>query len=85
MADMFQYIICVGSRFYGAFLLKSSTSFNTSYVSVQEMISNSDNNSAYAFQYIICVGSSFGTLSPYGRLWQFQYIICVGSRSQYYR
>ena len=52
----FQYILCVGSRFFIFSSLYRYICFNTSYVSVQD-IEKTEPKRWCRFQYILCVGS----------------------------
>ena|GEM_PF-5459883 len=63
---------------YDKFYQECGASFNTSYVSVREFDTET-NELKVEFQYIICVGSSDieRQIALVGEL--FQYIICVGS------
>ena len=54
--QLFQYILCVGSRKISFEVNANMKSFNTSYVSVQEDDIKAIKN-LIAFQYILCVGS----------------------------
>ena len=79
---LFQYILCVGSRFYK--LLENSSSYEFQYILCVGSRTDSASHGSYSseFQYILCVGSSVplpfcSAVPPL-----FQYILCVGSRRQ---
>ena len=55
-------------------------SFNTSYVSVQDVPNVAVWHFGDEFQYILCVGSSDDNGNVYNCCFVFQYILCVGSR-----
>ena len=79
---LFQYILCVGSSNGFEVLQRQQLSFNTSYVSVQDVtklkMSGDDE-----FQYILCVGSRNKFSISCIVLCLFQYILCVGSSSSF--
>ena len=72
--------MCRFKTLFVLYFLNYSTSFNTSYVSVQD-ISNQVVDFSKVFQYILCVGSSIKPIEKGTEPDGFQYILCVGSSS----
>ena len=73
----FQYILCYGSTQSASKFSLWNLNFNTSYVTVQRLMSGIEQQ-VNEFQYILCYGS---TTFPLWKLSgnKFQYILCYGS------
>ena len=79
MIVLFQYILCVGSRYTKVDGFWGAGGFNTSYVSVQGIEKHIDKI------YDDCFNTSYVSVQgvnscDYEEITRFQYILCVGSR-----